>query len=458
MNVSLPKWARPFAKPARYKCAYGGRGSSKTWTFATLLAAEGAQKKLLVACCREVQKSIQESAKPALEIAIHRLGLGNFYRIRRWSIEGANGTRFFFHGLREQREQIRGWEGVDRVWVEEAQRLSDETARILIPTIRQAGSEFWFSWNPKFRTDWVWNRFVLHPQPGDITAKVNFNDNPWFSPESERERLYDKEVNPTLYKHIWLGEPDDEGGERQLLPFSMASRCVDAFKQFSIYGHPVDEGLDIANGGLDYNSDVVRAGPTVIHVDRFPSEVVDDLKPTARRAASAAMATGAKRIWYDANGVGAGMGGELSRLDDGMPFARRRILDGESPKGKKSAFSFNVTNGEMFFNRGTQLAWALRMRGQNTLRLMNGVDVPPEVCLFIDPACCDNSDSLTLDEYLNQLSQPVWEEASKGQVRVKKRDDEDPSPDMFDSTKYSFGKDSEYGLRIRMGLPATLSK
>ena len=110
-TAHLPRWAVPFTRKARYKSVYGGRGSSKTWTVARLIIAEAARTPLKVACCREVQSSIQESAKPALEGAIHALGLQRFFRITRWRIDAANGSRFFFHGLRHTREEIRGWGG-----------------------------------------------------------------------------------------------------------------------------------------------------------------------------------------------------------------------------------------------------------------------------------------------------------------------------------------------------------
>ena len=453
-HLQLPDWSRPFLAPARYKCAYGGRSSSKTWTFAHLIVLMGAQKRMRIACCRAVQDSIRQSTKQTLEVAIHRAGLGNFYEISQQEIRGANGTVIFFSGLEGKRESIRGWEAVDLVWVDEAHAMSHETAIILIPTLRKAGHELWFTFNPKLRTDWVWQRFTTQRRDSDVVAHVNYFDNPWCPEGAIEEAEWCQRDNPGQYAHIWLGEPDDEGGERPVLAYATLLRCVEAFRQGlhnqATTGKVNDLGLDIANGGADKNAVVVRHGPTIHKVDRFASLIVDDLRPTAERAHSHAAESGCKRVWYDANGIGGGMGGELTRIDRSQRFARRRVLAGERPKGEEVEYSYRTTNREQFFNRYAQQAWALRLRAMNTVRLLNGRPVKASDCLFIDPACVDGVPGLTLDEYLGQLSQPIWEETPTSRVRVKKRDEEEPSPDMFDATAMAFGKDSEYGLVLRL--------
>ena len=46
-------------------------------------------------------------------------------------------------------------EGYNIAWVEEAQTLSDRSLTLLRPTIRAEGSEIWFSWNPRRKSDAV---------------------------------------------------------------------------------------------------------------------------------------------------------------------------------------------------------------------------------------------------------------------------------------------------------------
>jgi len=262
----LAPWTAQFALPARYKSAYGGRGSGKTWSFAHLLIWRIDQRPTRVACGREFQSSITVSAKPALERAIYNLGLSKDFTIYDHTIRHRNGSLIFFKGMERNREEIRGWEGVDIVWIEEAQRLSDATARVLIPTIRKPGSELWFSWNPANRSDWVWRRFIVSPDEKDVVQKVNYDLNPAFPDEAEEERQRDLRDDPELYRHIWLGEPNDDGAERQILPYSTILSCVEAFEKGlhlqdggSFAGQEYREaGLDIADRGVDYNALTIR--------------------------------------------------------------------------------------------------------------------------------------------------------------------------------------------------------
>ena len=56
---------------------------------------------------------------------IKRLGLGGSFRATHDEVTNENGSLFFFGGLSTvSEEDIRGWEDVDRVWVEEAHRMS----------------------------------------------------------------------------------------------------------------------------------------------------------------------------------------------------------------------------------------------------------------------------------------------------------------------------------------------
>ncbi|MGK3946878.1 phage terminase large subunit, partial [Streptomyces caeruleatus] len=69
-------------------------------------------------------------------------------------------------------------EGYDIAWVEEAQSLSQKSLDLLRPTIRKAGSEMWFSWNPSLSTDPV--DALLRgetPPPDAVVVQANYRDN-----------------------------------------------------------------------------------------------------------------------------------------------------------------------------------------------------------------------------------------------------------------------------------------
>ena len=86
-------------EPHRYKVAYGGRGSGKSWNYARALLMMGTEKQLRVLCTREVQKSIKQSVHTLLKDQIQALGLGEYYEVVENSIRGINGTEFNFAGL-----------------------------------------------------------------------------------------------------------------------------------------------------------------------------------------------------------------------------------------------------------------------------------------------------------------------------------------------------------------------
>lgn len=201
-----PKLAFLF-KPMRYKVARGGRGSSKSWSFARALLIQGTGKQLRILCTREIQKSIKDSVHKLLSDQIQSLGLGGFYQVLDTEIRGRNGTLFIFAGLAQHTvESIKSYEGVDIVWVEEAQAVTKRSWDVLVPTIRKDGSEIWVSYNPELETDETHVRFTIDPPEDCISVLINYTDNPWFPPVLEKERLRCKQVDPEGYENIWEGK------------------------------------------------------------------------------------------------------------------------------------------------------------------------------------------------------------------------------------------------------------
>ena len=190
----------------RYKVAYGGRGSGKSWSMARALLIQAANEPTRVLCAREIQKSIKQSVHTLLNDQIQALGLGAFYEVLEAEIRGLNGSTFSFTGLATNTvESIKSFEGCDIVWVEEAQTVSKKSWDILIPTIRKPNSEIWVSFNPNIDTDDTYQRFVVEPPENAKVVKVNYTDNPWFPEVLEIERQHSEKTNPD-YANIWEGE------------------------------------------------------------------------------------------------------------------------------------------------------------------------------------------------------------------------------------------------------------
>ncbi|MGA6967684.1 MAG: phage terminase large subunit [Xanthobacteraceae bacterium] len=72
----------PLVFPARYKGAYGGRGSGKSHVFGRLLVETCVERRgTLAVCIREVQKTLAQSSKRLLESTIVAMGLEPHFRI-----------------------------------------------------------------------------------------------------------------------------------------------------------------------------------------------------------------------------------------------------------------------------------------------------------------------------------------------------------------------------------------
>ena len=209
LRIETPEWALPLLNPARYKAAYGGRGSGKSHAFAELLIeAHIMDQTSRSVCVREVQKSLAQSVKRLLELKIEQMNAGAYFEVQEAVIKSKKGDgMIIFQGMQNHTaDSIKSLEGYDRAWVEEAQSLSQRSLDLLRPTIRKPGSELWFTWNPSQATDPV--DALLRgekPPPDAIVLEVNFDGNPWFPDVLRQEMEYDRGRDPDKYAHVWKG-------------------------------------------------------------------------------------------------------------------------------------------------------------------------------------------------------------------------------------------------------------
>ncbi|RMF43157.1 MAG: PBSX family phage terminase large subunit [Deltaproteobacteria bacterium] len=208
LRIKTPRVFTPLLKSARYKGAYGGRGSGKSHFFAEMLIERCVMQRTDAVCIREVQRSIKQSVKKLLELKIEQLGVGHLFEIQEAQIKGPHGGLIIFQGMQNHTaDSIKSLEGYDIAWCEEAQNISQRSLDLLRPTIRKPGSELWFSWNPNGPTDPVDNLLRGDsPPPDAIVVKANYSDNPWFPDVLREEMEYDRNRDKDKYAHVWLGE------------------------------------------------------------------------------------------------------------------------------------------------------------------------------------------------------------------------------------------------------------
>lgn len=206
---------KPLLKPSRYKGVWGGRGSGKSHFFGdsliedSMLEPGNSGEGLLSVCIREVQKDLAQSSKLLIESKLNAYGLNEAqgFKIYRDVIRTPRDGLIIFKGMNDYTaDSIKSLEGFKRAWWEEAQTATAHSLNLLRPTLRATGSELWFSWNPRRKTDPVDVMLRGAEVPtGSVVIKANWQDNPWFTAELEQERLDCLRMQPEQYDHIWDG-------------------------------------------------------------------------------------------------------------------------------------------------------------------------------------------------------------------------------------------------------------
>ena len=215
IDVNIPeKLLFFYQEKARYKIAYGGRGSGKSWAAAMALILLAFQDKHKILCTRAYQNSILDSVHSLLVGAISRLGLQDCFTVTKTGIKTCHRGRpdleseFIFKGLQNNIDEIKSMEGITICWIEEAHSIEANGWDTLLPTIRYKGAEIWITFNPRDVEDATYRYFVKNERPNSIVVKVNYNDNPFFKDTSLVEEMeYCKMHDYEKYKHVWLGEP-----------------------------------------------------------------------------------------------------------------------------------------------------------------------------------------------------------------------------------------------------------
>ena len=248
LRVEVPRKLKPLLFPKRYKGAYGGRGGAKSHFFAEQALVACYREAKRVVCIREVQDSIRDSVRQLLLDKIAKLGLGGFFRPLESEIRGMNGSLIIFKGMQSYNaETIKSLEAYDIAWVEEAQTLSQRSLDMLRPTIRKPGSELWFSWNPRYKTDPV-DRFFRHGVNEEaVSVLVNWRDNPWFPEVLRKDMQRDFETDIDKAEHVWNGAYGSSEG-------AILSRWVnEAVREGRIHD---DVRFDPLGPGIEVSSDI----------------------------------------------------------------------------------------------------------------------------------------------------------------------------------------------------------
>ncbi|WP_249158738.1 phage terminase large subunit [Bradyrhizobium tropiciagri] len=103
LKIPTAKVFEPLLQPARYKGAFGGRGSGKSHFFGELLVEMcQAERGTLAVCIREAQRTLAQSSKRLVESKIASLGIGAGFKLYSDRIATPGDGVVIFRGMRDQ--------------------------------------------------------------------------------------------------------------------------------------------------------------------------------------------------------------------------------------------------------------------------------------------------------------------------------------------------------------------
>lgn len=410
MNPALRDvWSRP----SRIKTIYGGRMSSKSWDAAANAIRIARFTKIRFLCTRMFQNKIKESVYSLLKIQIERFGLQSEFEILRDTIRHkVTGGEFLFYGLARNIDEIKSLESIDICWIEEAHALTEDMWDVLEPTIRKEGSEFWIIFNPKYITDFVYQRFVINAPKNSIVRKINYDENPFLSSTAKATVEESKEEDKTRFEHVYLGQPKTDD-DKVIIKLSW----IEAAIGFDLPGEGRRViGYDVADEGEDDNAIVLAHGSYVYGCDTWNKM---DTTESARRVYAVAMEQNAE-IVYDSIGVGAGAKGEFNSLAKSQ-FRQIKATGfnaGGAVAHPTHVYKEGKTNRDHFANVKAQAWFTLADRFYNTYRAaIYGDTFSNDELISIDPNLPN------LEQLKFELTAPRREYDGNMRVKVESKKD-----------------------------------
>ena len=421
-----------------YRVLYGGRDSSKSFDAVGNLIAISANRTVKVLATRQFQNNIDESVYSLLKSRIYEFGMeGRFDIQEKWIGCPETGSEFIFKGRARNIDEIKSMNGIDIHFAEECNAMTREEFYILDGTIRKAGSEQWFVFNPKYVHDFIYNKFVLNKHPNSIVRKINYDENPFISEESLIKINTLKTTDPDTYEFEYLGIPKT-GGPMVIIKRSWIDAAVDAHIKLGF--EPSGEkriGFDVADKGEDFCANIYAHGSVVLWSDEWKAKEDEQHKSCARTLQNAFVRDA--NIKYDENGLGVGCGSHFKLINEerkssvkfsgfnsgGKVMFPERTYDLVSKKKNKDHFS----------NLKAQTWVAVAERFKNTFECVAN---PGRKGDFTDDQLISISSSIkNLDKLKTELSTPLEDRDNNGRLKVESKKDLAkrgiPSPNLADA-------------------------
>ena len=450
----------------------GGRGSTKSTGIADYVigCVRGGQ---LWCCARENQNSIEESVHRTLLDEIGRLGLEGFDDTKT-SITHNSGGRTFYRGLARNITSLKSTlSGVDGLWIEEGEDISDNTLRVLTASVRLnatdaerklAGEdvkmpEIIITMNRGSRIGGIAEKWLARAEnelqrcgyyedDAIMVVQMNYTDMPpsWFEASGlEDERLDDiKMLSQAAYDHKWAGHYLDEVAN-SIIKAEWFDAAIDAHlnprlvKAFEPHGakfasHDPSDGGDAKGYALTHGSIVLKC------LAKDDGEIDEGCD----WATGQAIKDRADWFIWDGDGMGAGLRRQVSDAFAGTHIKYHMFKGSLSGSGQDNASKIYLplnddkdkkplSYADTFLNNRAQYYWNLRERFYMTYLAVVKKD-------YIDP---DNMISLNsegipeMKRLRSELTRIPLKENGKGLIQIMNKQEmkknEIESPNMGDA-------------------------
>jgi hypothetical protein len=398
----------------RYQFVYGGAGSGKSVFVAQEEVQESFghedQKTLLI---RKVKADVRDSNFAQVKKELEKSNLLRYVHIRRQEmrITYPSGAEMLGLGL-DDPQRIKSIEGPTRIWIEEANEITEEDFDML--DLRLRGSkdvpfQITMTFNPNMpKQHWIRKRFFDGQNPKDrddiFVLRTTWRDN-WFI-DSEYINVLSRLSGELkdIYKH---GKFVDRDHPMQVIK----SEWVDAAFQrdpSKMYGKPY-MGVDVARGGADRTTKARMSGNVLVELREVDSE---STTTTASNILTDINDFGILPVDVAVDTVGLGGGTADSLKDHDVEITP--FIAGASPVQdeiqRESFFQFN--------NLRSQAWWYMRER------LQRG-----EIAFAID------EDSAEAERLREDLTAPKYRTKGEKEIEVEPKD----------------GRSDKWGLKQRLG-------
>lgn len=423
--------------------------SSKTWDAGGFIIFLASQYKIKVLCTRHFQNKLADSVYSLIKLRAEEFGMLNEFHFTESGIRHkVTDSEFLFYGRARNINEIKGLEDIDIHWGEECEQLTEEQWTIIEATIRKEGSQNWLIFNPRFKSDYVYRRFVTSPPPDTLVRRINHDENPFLSQTARKVIAAAKAEDYDNYLHIYEGVPL-ENSDASLIKSSWIEAAIDAHIKLGITISGERGGaLDVADEGSDLNAFCEGHGILVKSVETWSGKG-GDIYGTTEKTINLCADRGLSSFYYDSDGLGAGCRGDArvineTRAEEGVPTVEAlpfrgsaAVMDPELAvpglRDDPDRDEVERKNGDYFANFKAQAWWSLRLRFLRTYRaVVHGEKFDESELIALD------SQMEGLDKLKLELEQPSYKRNGAGKVLIDKQPEGMKSPNMADSVMIKF--------------------